>query len=337
MTQLPLEDYLAYFQQAEVILLILSAHSTFDQQLAASSLYLSLVNQGKKAHLLGVNQVDNSSIKGLENLRTELGNDNLLISFEYSPESVDNVSYHVDDQNNRFYLTIKPKKGFPPLNTQSIECDYVGANADLIVLFDVLSLDELNQLYFGYESVYDSANVLMIGSSEPSYQCDRLDTSAFSSVCELVYSLIALGSLFIDADIATNLLAGIQYETNDFLDPRANAKTFESIARLLELGARRKIGGFKDITTEKIKFDINQAPIKALNLPVSSKKNIIMAHVPPTEETNEPREVRGSFSSGSSISPSEKTSGSKPRHKNTSIDKKEILTQKIIRPAALRR
>lgn len=336
MTQAPLEDYLAYFHQAEVILIVLSAQATFDQQLAASSLYLSLIDQGKKAHLLGVKAIKNSSIKGLENLHTQLGNDNLLISFPYQPEAVDNVSYHLDEDNQRFYLTIKPKKGCQPLSTQGIEYEYVGANADLIVLFDVSNLDDLNQLYLGYESVYDSANVLLIGASEPNYRCDQLDISTYSCVCELVYLLLVSSNLSIDPDVATNLLAGIQYETNDFLDPRANARTFESIARLLELGARRKIGGFSSLK-HKDEFGESHSGSVLQNKSQSGQIKTVSLQKSLLVEQNVISPRGSSVAKKKDIPPVRVLNQPVVANKKKNVNEVDSQQQNVIRPASIRR
>ncbi len=248
-----LEMWTTYVKQAKLVLVILPNDASFDQQLAAASLSLSLEKSEKKSSLHGVTQIANSSISGLEGLTTKLGSNHLLVSFDYSASAVDKVSYHLDDKNNKFYLTIKPQKGEKPLEKDSVQLEYVGADADLIVVFGIQELNELEQLYIGYEDLYQSSNILHIGSLAPNFQCAHSDLSKVSSSCEVVYRILVESGMQIDSEIATNLLAGIQYETDNFINFKADAETFEAISGLLKAGARRKKGGFnKPISSEEV-------------------------------------------------------------------------------------
>lgn len=240
-----LQSHSTLIQQAKLPLIILPANASFDQQLAAASLNLALTQAQKKPTLCGVKKVANPTIPGLDSLTTKLGSSHLLVSFDYSPEVVDKVSYHLDEEQKKFYLTVKPQKGEKPLDKNKVEYEYVGADADLIILFGVNQLDELEQLYLGYEDLYNSANLLCITAGTPSFQCNHIDSSQISSASEVVYHLLSLVEVEMDSDSATNLLAGIQYQTNNFTNYMADANTFEAVAGLLRLGARRKAGGFE--------------------------------------------------------------------------------------------
>lgn len=237
----PLANYL---QQSNVVLVILPKKPTFDQQLAAASLHLSLIEGEKKSQLLAVNNLVNPTIAGLDALKTEVGANNLVIGFEYDAQAVDNVSYHLDEESNKFYLTIKPQKGHNPLDKDSLQIEYAGADADTIVVYGVEDLEELEQLFLGYEELYQGANIISIGESNPSFQASYLNTGEFSSYCEATFELLQKVSLTVSAEMATNLLAGIQYQTDNYIDLKADANTFEAVAALLRLGARRKAGAF---------------------------------------------------------------------------------------------
>jgi hypothetical protein len=70
----------------------------------------------------------------------------------------------------------------------------------------------------------------------------------------VIYNLIVQSKITVSADAATNLLAGIQYETNNYIDQKTSADTFEAVASLLRLGARRKAGAFGDASVFGQKF-----------------------------------------------------------------------------------
>jgi len=246
-----LQSHSILIAQSKLPMIVLPANASFDQQLAAASLNLALTQAQKKPSLCAVKKIANPTIPGLDLLNTKLGSGHLLVSFEYEPQAVDKVSYHLDEEQKKFYLTIKPQKGEKPLNKDLVEFEYVGADADLIILFGVAQLENLEQLYLGYEDLYQSANIISVVEGAPSYQCNHIDSSTVSSACEVVYQLLTQANVELDSDVATNLLAGIQYQTNNFTNYMADANTFEAVASLLRLGARRKAGGFEKVA-EKI-------------------------------------------------------------------------------------
>lgn len=243
-------NFSGYLQSANTIIIVLNDNPSFDQQLAASSLYLAL-KQTKKVSLHGVSQVQNPTIAGLGQLKTELGHQNLRISFDYQETAVNNVSYHIDEESQKFFLTIRPKEGYEPLDQSTVNFDYVGAGADLIILFGVESLEDLKQLYAGYEDLYRNNSLITIGQFQPNFQSNHLDTSQTSSASEAVAHLLRNADLSLQSDGATNLLAGIQYQTNNFVNLNASADTFELVAWLLRLGANRKPGSLLEPNKQK--------------------------------------------------------------------------------------
>lgn len=263
-----------YVQKADTALVILGPEPTFDQQLAAASLHLLLKKMGKKTSLLGVESIKNPTISGLQDLKTDVGYKNLVISFDYIETAVHNVSYHIDEEQDKFYLTIKPQPGHEPLDKDAVQTKYAGADSDLIILFGVDELENLKQLYLGYEELYQNARILTINSSKPNYQGFYLNSDEYSSQCELISQLAAGLKIEIEPEVATNLFAGIQYETNNFIDPKASADTFEAVARLLRFGAKRKPGSFSFKETESVVPSFDNKTEKELNKPTKNPQAI---------------------------------------------------------------
>lgn len=181
-----------------------------------------------------------------KNVETELGKENLLISFPYQEDQVDNVSYYIGEQDSRFYLTIKPKKGVKPLDSSSLEFSYAGSQADLLILFGVEDLESLEQLYFAYESLYKGTNnhLVTINNLIPDFGNLNLDISPTSSYCEALFYLIKdldqKGDDFLaKSNIPTLLLYGIESKNMGLQSRDADADTFLAVAELLQLGALR--------------------------------------------------------------------------------------------------
>lgn len=241
-----------YISTAGSVFVVLNRSPSFDQQLAAASLNLALSSCGKKSNLLVVERVVNPTIAGLNNAKTSIGNQELVVGFDYNETEVDSVSYHIDEEEKKFYLTIKPQAGHQPLNHNSLSFDYVGAEADLIVLFGVSKLEQLEQIYAGYEDLFNSTSIISINAGKEEYDCLHLDMTGASSCCEAVYQLLTKALVEIDPESATNLLAGIQYETNNYIDLKTSADTFEAVAQLIRLGARRKGRAFSSVAHDKL-------------------------------------------------------------------------------------
>jgi len=184
----------------------------------------------------------------LDEIKTELGRENLIVSFPYQEDQVDKVSYHLGEDSQRFYLTVKPKKGSPPLDSQQVEFAYAGAQAELMLLCGVGDLEELEQLYFGYEELYQSTAIVTLNNFLPDFGTLNLDITGSSSYGEAVFYLIKglAGSLNLELSswpqidlIATLLLSALTIKSNHFSSAQMRSESFLAVAELLQLGARR--------------------------------------------------------------------------------------------------
>lgn len=265
--------FIELLNNSNSILIVCSQDSSQDQLLSLASLYAALKLDSKKSVklLCGKEVLDkNKEIAYLKESLVEIGHENLCISLDYQENSIDKVSYHVSDETKKFYLTIKPKKGFPPLSDQNVEFSYTGAQADLIILVDTNELDSLGEFYFGYENLYNQAAIVSINKYETEFGNIKFDASELSCYCEFVFQLISELDLFVSSESATNLLRGITQETNNFSSFSTTADTFEVVSKLMRAGARR-ISGNKN----KGQFNNQQESLKIqTNSQQSTKSNL---------------------------------------------------------------
>jgi nanoRNase/pAp phosphatase (c-di-AMP/oligoRNAs hydrolase) len=226
---------------ARSLVVVLSPSPTFDQVASATALMLTLQAQGKEVMLVGPDRskISPEELAGIDQLKTELGHQNLHVSFDYNPTSVDKVSYHIDEEQQKFFLVIKPQKGHKPLDTSSVNFTYAGAEADLVFLVGVHQLESLEQLYVGYEELYQNATLVTLHTFEPDLGHIKLNSSGFSSLSEATGTLLLHLATEITAEVATNILAGIEASTENFKSLTTTADTFELVARLMRSGARR--------------------------------------------------------------------------------------------------
>ena len=167
-----------YLDAAQSVLVLFPTTASNEQKAIAASLFLGISRFGKAVRLVtpAVPESQDTPYAGIEAVQTDMGNQNLTVGFSYSPEQVDKVSYHIGEETHKFYLTIKPKPGFQPLDASTVEFSYTGASADLVVVVGVSSLENLEQLYFGYEELYTTAAVISITTASTSYASLSVDT-----------------------------------------------------------------------------------------------------------------------------------------------------------------
>ncbi len=255
-----------FVEKSQTVLVIVTPDADFDQLAAAVSLYKSLQIKDKDISLISSQKFnyDEQLISGMDDLRTKLGNKNLVISFDYEENTVDKVSYNIGEETKKFYLTIKPKKNHKPLDSENVEFYYSGADADLIFLFGVNNLEDLKDLYYGFENLYNQAQLVVINNLLPRYGDIKISTSQHSSTCEAIAKIIEELKLNSNNKIANNLLAGIEVKTQSFSSPLVNAKTFEAVSNLMKAGGKRldKIRLKRLIEAEKLDKNTNTVSAK---------------------------------------------------------------------------
>lgn len=214
---------------AQTIFIIFPQKLNQDEVAAGLSLFLSLKKAGKQASVFCSRQmtVEFSSLIGVDRVKNKLEGKNLIISFDYIEDSIEKVSYNIE--NNKFNLVVQPKEGYPPLSTDKIRYSYSGGNVDLFLLIGTSSFQDLGDIYFENKSAFEQGKVFSLNTT---------DLNAVSH-SEIVANLLAYLKLPIDEDIASNLLVGIEMATASFSSPKTGPATFEAAAFCLKAGGRR--------------------------------------------------------------------------------------------------
>lgn len=224
-------------------IMVLCAHPEETDCLATALVWNQvLVEQGKDSRVSAPRRPQASeatqALTGQDALATELGNQNLTVSFDYSEEKVDKVSYHISEDNQKFFLTIKPKSGVQPLESEKVEFSYTGASSDLLLIVGANAPEELKQLYTGYEDLYANTSSVVI-SSQPGFGTIQLAPTAGGSLSSLTIELLTLLNFPISPDAANNLLYGLEDATQG-LSKVSTPEQFEQVASLLRAGAERR-------------------------------------------------------------------------------------------------
>jgi len=212
---------------ASSILILLPTKAYLDQVAAGLSLYLTL-KSSKDVAVSSPSQmtVEFSRLIGVDKISTELGNKN-----------IERVSYDIEE--GQFKLSVIPKAGMTVPTSEQTNISYAGVKADLIILvgganeshFPAISTPDLK----GVKIIHIGTRLLEVSSDAQIMSFARPGSSS----SELVGNLIKENDLSIDADIATNLLAGIEDGSKNFQSPDVTADTFSMFAQLLNMGGQR--------------------------------------------------------------------------------------------------
>lgn len=240
-------------ESAQEIALIISAKPSLDEQAVYAALSQWLNQLGKHVRQVAPQvPVWNEHLVPLGEVKTELGNQNLLVSFDYSEEQVDKISYHIGEETKKFYLTIKPKQGAEPLDPNTVTFARSGAEFDLVITVGVSDLNSLSSLYFGYEDLYKNTTLLSLAEYETSFGTTKLSATGASSLSEVVAKSLLAEALTtsLSAEVANKLLYGIESKTNGFRTLSTTAETFAVVAELMKRGGVR---AWKPVTANSAK------------------------------------------------------------------------------------
>jgi hypothetical protein len=226
---------------AQTVCIFFPEQASPDVILSAAALSQGLSNIGKTVTISSPGPIGERlhQFVGVGEVTSEIGNKNLDVSFPYIEDQVDKVSYHIDEESHTFHLVVQPKKGIRPLDPTQVQYTFSGADADLIFTIGLDQLDHLGHLYIGYEQLFSDTNIVSIHNYETSYGTLKITTEGSSSVAETVTNIFQQLNMALEAEIATNLLAGVETATQTFKSLAVSAQTFETAAKLLAAGARR--------------------------------------------------------------------------------------------------
>lgn len=243
-----LEAFLQKVSESSGGTIVVSSSPSLDLMAAGLSLYLGF-KQAKKDFKIVCSTpttVAFSHLVGVDKVASKLSGKSLTVSFDYQEESIDKISYHIDD--NRFNLVIQPRPGAEPLSTKNVNYHYTGESG-LIIVLGALNLTDIGGLYNENKEVFEKASLvsLMVGQTAGFGQ-PRLTFPAASSYAEGSLSVLRGANMRVDEDLASNILQGIYQATQGLAVPGLTADTFEAVAFCVRVGGRWPIESEKQVT-----------------------------------------------------------------------------------------
>lgn len=222
------------------VLILLPTNPHFDQVAAGLSLFITLKEQAIVGDIAISSPspmiVEFNRLVGVDNITSELGNKNLLITFKnYPVEDLNTVTYEIN--GGEIQIKVEPKPGVAAPKQEQIDLSYAGIAADTVILiggahdghFPALSNPELH-----------TTKLIHIGVRDVNLANKPLSLARqAASISEIVAKLLQDSNWDVSQDVATNLIMGIEEGSRNFTSPETNADTFAGMAELLKLGGKR--------------------------------------------------------------------------------------------------
>lgn len=228
------------------------------QEMVASALglYQVLLEAGKNVIIASPSKLSDSSrsLPGADQITTKIGNRNLVISLKVDKrDSIDKVSYNLDETSQVFNLIIQPKQGNPPLKKDQVNFSYSGAQADLIFTVGANRLEDLGEFYETERKLFTDAKTVAINRFQSATFADfQITDTQVSGHAELTYELVKALNLSLTSDAATAFLTGIDVATNHLQQPTMSPDTLERMASLMRAGGVRQSNvGMPGATVQK--------------------------------------------------------------------------------------
>lgn len=233
---------------AKSILIALPAGADMDKMAAALGLFLILESQGKEVsvvcdddikvsagHLFGVDHIQKTLPK------TDGGNLTLTLegvaASDNTIPALEKLDWFAENNNLNLVFHVLPGQTFQPAK---IVPHYQGSGFNLIFTIGAVNLNALGNLY-QQNGIFTGAHIVNVDnqSTNTSFgQTNVLDTVA-SSLSEIMTNLITDLGYMLDADSASNLLAGIFDVTGNLTNTKATPDTFMAVAQCLRAGGKK--------------------------------------------------------------------------------------------------
>lgn len=254
LNQQDLEQFQTLLEPAQKILILAGEKPDLDSLGSSLALYLALLRLGKIVNIAcpDLPTVGFSRLVGVDKVQSDLGGQNLVVSFPYTEGSIEKVSYNIE--GDKFNLVIQPRAGSQTLSPGAVKFSQAGTDADLILILGARNLGDLGSFYEKEKDLLGKIPLVVIDRHPDNafYGRVNLVSTSASSVSEIIGLILTRMGIELDSDIASNLLAGIDFATQKFSLPQTTADAFEITAHCLKAGAQRKTAPNIPVTEEKV-------------------------------------------------------------------------------------
>lgn len=238
---------------AKNILIAVPTGADIDKLAAGLALFLTLEAAGKQVSVVCDDNilVGQSYLFGVDHVQKNFPSTdggNLTLTLEGVAASngtvpaLEKLDWYAENNNLNLVFHVLAGQTFQPAK---IIPRYQGSGFNLIFVVGGANLNSLGNIYLQNQSAFSGTHIVNIDiqTSNSSFgQTNVLDTQA-TSVSEVMANLTSDLGYSLDADSASNLLAGIFDASNNLLDPKVTADTYMAVANCLRVGGKKPSSG----------------------------------------------------------------------------------------------
>jgi len=234
---------------AKNILIALPTGADIDKLAAGLALFLNLKQQGKEVTIASDDTitVSESHLFGVDHVQktiptTEGGNLTLTLegvaASDNSVPALEKLDWYAENSNLNLVFHVLSGQTFQPAK---IVPRFQGSGFNLIFVVGSPNLNALGNIYSTNLPVFSGTHIVNIDtqSSNTSFGQTNVLDSQSSGVSEVMVNLAADLGLALDADTASNLLAGLFNATDNLTNAKATAETYMAVANCLRVGGRK--------------------------------------------------------------------------------------------------
>lgn len=240
---------------AKNILIAVPSGSDIDKLASGLSLFLTLEASGKQVSIVCDDNilVSQSHLFGVDHVQktlpsTEGGNLTLALegvaASDGTVPALEKLDWFAEGGNLNLVFHVLPGQIFQPTR---IIPHYQGSGFNLIFVVGAANLNALGNIYLQNQQAFFGTHIVNIDTQPTNSsfgQTNVVDTN-ISSVSEIMVNLIPDLGYSLDADSASNLLAGIFDSTNNLLNSKVTADVYMAVANCLRVGGKKPTAGLK--------------------------------------------------------------------------------------------
>ncbi len=234
-------------------ILIAVAAGDVDRLAAGLALFLTFEAQGKQVSIVSDDSVlvSHGHLFGIDHVQktlpsTDGGNLTLTLegvaSSDGTVPALEKLDWYAENNNLNLVFHVLPNQTFQPAR---IVPHYQGSGFNLIFVIGAANLNALGNIYSSNPQAFSGTHLVNIDTQPANTsfgQTNVLDPQA-ASLSEVVALVITDLGFNLDADIASNILAGIFEATHNLADPKVTADTYMAVANCLRVGGRKPSEG----------------------------------------------------------------------------------------------
>lgn len=230
--------------QAKKVVIVSPAAINIDKLAASLALFIGLRQSGKDVSVIteGTLKVGHSNLYGVGEVKQTLppvsGGD-LTLTLEGVVDNqgkvlaLEKLDWYPEANNLNLVFHVLPGQKFEPTR---IDSKFSGASFDLIFVIGANNLSELGNVYVQNTEIFNKSFVVSIDNNGNFGKANVVDPNA-SSISEMMTHIISGLGLAFDADIASNLVAGI-YDATQNLTVNLKPDTFMALGFVTQQGGK---------------------------------------------------------------------------------------------------